>query len=68
VTFSGNVHTVETLIRGTSVDVEKEIREILEVWESQPRLILGTGDQVGKETSEDNIYTMVETAKKFGKY
>jgi len=56
------------LIRGTSVDVEKEIMEVLEVWESQPRLILGTGDQVGKETPEDNIYAMVETAKKFGKY
>jgi len=68
VTFSGNVHTVETLIRGTPGDVKKETIEILEAWESQPRLILGTGDQVGKETPEDNIYTMIETAKKFGKY
>jgi len=42
--------------------------EILEVWEGQPRLILSTGDQVGKETPEDNIYIMIETAKKFRKY
>jgi uroporphyrinogen-III decarboxylase len=56
------------LIRGTPVDTKKEIMEILKAWEGQPRLILGTGDQVGKETPEDNIYVMIETAKKFGKY
>jgi len=68
VTLNGNVHTVETLIRGTPKDVEREVLEILEAWEGQPRLIIGTGDQVGKETPDENLHAMIETAKKYGCY
>ncbi len=63
VTMNGNVHTVETLIRGTPEDVEREVREIAEAFKGEPRLIIGTGDQVGKETPEENILAMIETAK-----
>ena len=65
-TMNGNVHTVETLIRGTSQDVEREVLEIIDAFKGEPRLIIGTGDQVGKETPEENIWAMIETAKKYG--
>jgi len=63
VTMNGNVHTVETLIRGTPDRVRSEVREIKEAYRRCPRLIIGTGDQVGKETPEENIVAMIDEAK-----
>jgi hypothetical protein len=65
-TMNGNVHTVETLIRGTPADVRREVNEILEAFRGNPRLIVGTGDQVGRETPEENLQAMIETVKDAG--
>lgn len=59
VTFNGNVHTVETLIRGTPEDVRREVRQVLEAFDGTSRVIVGTGDQVGRETPEANLRAMV---------
>ncbi len=66
-TFNGNVHTVDTLIRGTPADVEREVTEIMQAFEGSPRLIVGTGDQVGGETPEENIHAMIDTVRRLGK-
>ena len=63
VTFNGNVATVATLINGTPDDVCREVREIKEAFCGTPRLIIGTGDQVGGETPEENIYAMIDEAR-----
>lgn len=65
-TFNGNVHTVETLIRGKPADVEREVLEILAAFDGlrRRRLIIGTGDQVGRETPDDNIWALIETVKR----
>lgn len=63
VAMNGNVHTVDTLIRGTPETVRAEVREIKEVFAGEPRLIIGTGDQVGRETPEENLYAMIEEAR-----
>ncbi|HOX37005.1 MAG TPA: uroporphyrinogen decarboxylase family protein [Candidatus Brocadiia bacterium] len=60
VTMNGNVHTVDTLIRGRPADAVREVREIKEAFAGEPRLIIGTGDQVGRETPEENIAAMIE--------
>ena len=62
-TMNGNVHTVESLIRGTPDDVRREVREVLEAFQGNPRVIVGTGDQVGRETPEENIRAMIEEAQ-----
>jgi len=62
-TFNGNVHTVDTLIRGTPADVRREVEEILTAFAGSPRLIVGTGDQVGAETPDDNIWAMIEAVR-----
>ncbi len=68
VTFNGNVHTVETLIRGTPDDVRREVEEIFDQWgPDHRRLILGTGDQVGAETPQENILAMVEAGRRLGR-
>jgi hypothetical protein len=64
VTFNGNVHTVETLIRGKPADVRREVAEIREAFDGSRRLIIGTGDQVGRETPEANIAAMIEAARR----
>ena len=62
-TFNGNVHTVETLIRGTPEDVRREVQDILQAFHGTPRVIVGTGDQVGAETPDDNIFAMIEAVR-----
>jgi hypothetical protein len=37
--MNGNVHTVETLIRGTEADVRREMREIKGVFQGSARSI-----------------------------
>jgi hypothetical protein len=64
VTMNGNVHTVETLIRGKPEDVRREVREIKEAFGGSGRCIIGTGDQVGRETSEENIVAMIDEGMK----
>jgi len=64
VTFNGNVHTVKALINGTPQMVRQQVREIKEVFHgSSWRYIIGTGDQVGAETPEENLYAMIEEAR-----
>lgn len=59
-TMNGNVHTVETLIRGRPDDARREVAEILEAFAGTRRVIVGTGDQVGRETPEENVRAMIE--------
>lgn len=59
VTMNGNIHTVETLIRGKPADVRREVSEVLEAFAGSPRVIIGTGDQVGRETPEENLRAMI---------
>lgn len=66
--FNGNVHTVETLLRGTPEDVELQVAEILRQWgPDRRRLVIGTGDQVCGETPDENIRAMIETGRKLGR-
>jgi uroporphyrinogen-III decarboxylase len=62
--MNGNVHTVETLIRGTPVDVRREVREVLAAFAGNPRVIVGTGDQVGRETPEENLRALIAEAQR----
>ncbi len=62
--MNGNVHTVETLIRGTANDVRREVHEVMEAFAGNPRVIVGTGDQVGRETPEENLHALVDEARR----
>lgn len=65
--MNGNVHTVDTLIRGTPADARREVREILEAFHGNPRVLVGTGDQVGRETPEENLHAMIDEAKRLSR-
>jgi uroporphyrinogen decarboxylase len=66
IALKGNVHTVETLIRGTVEDVIAQTRECLDAAKAGGGFILGTGDQVGHDTPEENLLAMIETGKRYG--
>jgi uroporphyrinogen decarboxylase len=66
-TFNGNVATVETLIKGTPPSVRNEVEEILSVFQDSDRLIIGSGDQVGRETPDENIFAMIEAVRNYSK-
>lgn len=63
-TMNGNIHTVDTLIRGTETDVRREVREVLDAFNGNPRVILGTGNQVGRETPEENLWALIDESKR----
>ena len=60
VTFNGNVHTVHALIFGTPETVRGQVREVKEAFNGSNRVIVGTGDQVGADTPDENLWAMIE--------
>ncbi len=64
-TMNGNIHTVETLIRGTVDDVRREVREVMEAFVGNNRVIIGSGDQVNHQTPQENLYAMINEVKNF---
>jgi len=66
--LEGNINTFETLLRGTPDDVKKACLQcILDAGESGG-FVLATADQVARDTPDENIRTMVRTAREWGKY
>ena len=41
-----------------------ECNDIAEAFTCESRVIIGTGDQVGGDTPEENIHAMIETARR----
>ncbi len=65
--LKGNINTV-TLLKGTPEDVEREVRKAIEGAAKGGGFVLSTGDSPGRDTPDANIYRMVETGRKYGKY
>lgn len=66
--LKGNVNTFETMLNGTVKEVEAEARACIDAAANNGGFILSTGDQCGRDTPDDNIFALVETAKNYGKY
>jgi len=63
--FIGNVDPVNTLLRGTPGDVEREIQEIIA--SAGPRaLIVSTSDQTARDTPHENLHAYREAVLKHG--
>lgn len=66
--LKGNVNTFETMLKGTPEDVEREAKWCIDVAAEGGGFVLATGDQVPRDTPEENILALIETAKRYGKY
>ena len=66
--LKGNLHTTDIMLRGTPEDVREASKKAIDDAAEGGRFVLSTGDQCGRDTPEENIFTMIETAKTYGRY
>ena len=68
IVLKGNLHTVETMLRGSAADVVAASKRAIDDAAEGGRFILSTGDQCGRDTSNENMRAMIETARTYGRY
>jgi len=66
--LKGNLHTTTVMLKGSIADVVAASRKAIDDAAEGGRFILSTGDQCGRDTPDDNIRVMIETARTYGKY
>jgi len=64
----GNLNTYHLMLRGTPEEVKDKARQCIEDAASGGRFILTNGDQIGRDTPEENVIAMVEAAYEYGVY
>lgn len=64
----GNLHTTEVMLRGTATTVRRAALQAMADAGVGGGFILSTGDQCGRETPEENIFALIETAREYGVY
>jgi len=67
-TLKGNLHTTDVMLFGSVSDVADAAKRAIDDAAEGGRFILSTGDQCGRDTPEENIFALIETAKTYGKY
>jgi hypothetical protein len=66
--LKGNVNTFETMLNGSVDEVVREAKACIDAAAAGGGFILSTGDQCGRDTPDENIFALVETAKTHGRY
>ena len=56
------------MLRGTADDVRAASRKAMDDAAAGGGFVLSTGDQCGRDTPDENLFAMVETARSYGKY
>ena len=64
----GNLHTTDTMLRGTKNDVIEAARRSIEDAGENGGFILSTGDQCGRDTPDENLEAVVEAVERYGWY
>ena len=68
ISLRGNVNSITVMLRGTPLDVERDIVRCMESAKEGGGYILGVGDQTPFDTPEENLFMFVEAGKKHGCY
>ena len=68
IVLKGNLHTTDLMLRGSVQDVIDASKRAIDDGAEGGRFILSTGDQCGRDTPDDNLHAMVETARTYGRY
>ncbi len=66
--LKGNLHTTNVMLNGTPEEVAAASRQAIDDAAAGGGFILSTGDQCGRDTPDENLFAMVETARTYGKY
>ena len=67
IALKGNIQTTK-LLMAASKEVERMARWCIDAAGEGGGYVLSTGDQVGRDTPEENLCKLVEVARKYGKY
>jgi len=68
IVLKGNLHTTSIILNGSSDDVIEASKKAIDDAAAGGGFVLSTGDQCGRDTPDENIFAMVETARNYGKY
>jgi uroporphyrinogen decarboxylase len=68
IVLKGNLHTTNVMLRGTVQEVRDASKKAIDDGAEGGGFILSTGDQCGRDTPDENLFAMIETAKTYGKY
>jgi len=68
IVLKGNLHTTKLLLHGRPEDVAAASRQAIDDAAADGGFILSTGDQCGRDTPDENLRAMIETARSYGKY
>jgi uroporphyrinogen decarboxylase len=68
IVMKGNLHTTKVMLRGSVQDVVDASKRAIDDAAEGGGFILSTGDQCGRDTPDENIFAMIETARTYGKY
>jgi uroporphyrinogen decarboxylase len=68
IVLKGNLHTTEVMLKGSVEDVKAASRKAIDDAGQGGGFVLSTGDQCGRDTPDENIRAMVETARTYGRY
>ncbi len=68
IVLKGNLHTTEVMLHGSPDDVVAASKKAIDDAAEGGRFILSTGDQCGRDTPDQNLLVMIETARTYGKY
>jgi len=68
IVLKGNLHTTNIMLHGTVADVVEASKRAIDDAAEGGGFILSTGDQCGRDTPDENLFAMIETAKTYGKY
>ena len=68
IVLKGNLHTTDVMLRGSVDDVITAAKRAIDAAADGGRFILSTGDQCGRDTPDENITAMIDTARTYGKY
>jgi uroporphyrinogen decarboxylase len=66
--LKGNLHTTKTMLNGSVDEVIEASKRAIDDGAAGGKFILSTGDQCGRDTPDENIRAMVETARTYGRY
>ncbi len=68
IVLKGNLHTTNVMLRGSVDDVIAAAKKAIDDAAEGGRFILSTGDQCGRDTPDENLHALIETARSYGKY
>jgi len=68
IALKGNLHTTRVMLHGTPDQVEEAAKKAMDAAAEGGGFVLSTGDQCGRDTPDENIFRLVEVARRYGGY